>query len=273
MFQSIPIEKIVLGSRLRKELGDIPALAESIRELGLLQPIGVTSGMQLVWGLRRLKACQHLGWRDIPAVVDPSLDDIARAMEAEKAENLCRLPFTPEEEIAIANQVEDLEKQRAEERQKATQAKPGDKLRTGEVPSRNGGADSAPPFKTQIGGKTRDKVAEAVGTGHDRLSKARKVMAEGTPELIDAMNQREVSVHAAAQLAALPPDQQRQLLAGDKKNLAKTVAKLRPPRRPGLLKAFEQLERLAKLPRMNLSMIALREAVDDLRKELGALLS
>ena len=35
---------IKTGGRFRKDFGDIPVPAESIKELGLLQPIGIDSG-------------------------------------------------------------------------------------------------------------------------------------------------------------------------------------------------------------------------------------
>ena len=111
---------------------------------------------------------------------------------------------------------------------------------------------------------------------HDTLTKARKVVAQGTPELVKAMDDGTASVSAAAAVASLPPQRQRQIVAAGKDAIATTAAKLRAgpnPRRPGLVKAVERLEALARLTHMKLNMTALREAVADLRKELGSLLS
>ena len=64
-----PIDSIVVGERLRKDMGDLEGLARSIAEIGLLHPIIITPDGQLVVGERRLRACKLLGWRTIPVHV------------------------------------------------------------------------------------------------------------------------------------------------------------------------------------------------------------
>ena len=64
-----PIDSIVVRERFRKDMGDLEALARSIAEIGLLQPIIITPDGQLVVGERRLRACKLLGWRTIPVHV------------------------------------------------------------------------------------------------------------------------------------------------------------------------------------------------------------
>jgi hypothetical protein len=48
---------------------DSRSLARSIRDVGLLHPIVVTSKGHLVAGARRLEACRILGWKKIPVTV------------------------------------------------------------------------------------------------------------------------------------------------------------------------------------------------------------
>ena len=60
----LPISQIKIGKRHRKALGDLAALAASI-ESGLLQPIGVTPEMDLIWGYRRLLAYRDIHKRDV----------------------------------------------------------------------------------------------------------------------------------------------------------------------------------------------------------------
>ena len=55
---------------------ELKALADSIKEQGVLQPVLVvkskSGGYELVSGERRLRAAQSLGWRNIPAVIKES---------------------------------------------------------------------------------------------------------------------------------------------------------------------------------------------------------
>ena len=80
--------EIIVGERLRRDLGDTQDLERSIRKLGLLQPIGVTKDNMLVWGKRRLEVWKKIyGDEPIPAtVVASELSNMA-----ELAENICRL--------------------------------------------------------------------------------------------------------------------------------------------------------------------------------------
>ena len=55
MLLEVPVADIVIGERHRKDMGDLRSLAESMRELGLLQPIGITGDHRLVFGERRVK--------------------------------------------------------------------------------------------------------------------------------------------------------------------------------------------------------------------------
>jgi ParB family chromosome partitioning protein len=64
----VPIEKITIGHRHRRDMGDMDALAANIREMGLLQPIGVDELFNLIYGARRLAACESLGWKHVPAL-------------------------------------------------------------------------------------------------------------------------------------------------------------------------------------------------------------
>ena len=53
MLKEIKIADIKIGKRHRRDMGDLTSLADSIRRLGLLQPIGVTDSAKLVFGERR----------------------------------------------------------------------------------------------------------------------------------------------------------------------------------------------------------------------------
>lgn len=87
----VPISEIVVGER-KRSLGDVTPLAESIAELGLLQPIVITEDRRLVAGMHRLEACRKLGWQEIDARIVQA-DDM-RAELAEIDENLVRNELT-----------------------------------------------------------------------------------------------------------------------------------------------------------------------------------
>jgi hypothetical protein len=52
---ALPIDKIQIGTRHRREMGDVAALASSMGELGLLQPVVVRPDGILIAGERRLR--------------------------------------------------------------------------------------------------------------------------------------------------------------------------------------------------------------------------
>lgn len=71
-YKDIPINKIKVLENIRQEnLGnEQSSLMESIKQNGLMQPIGVKkqkNNYTLIWGYRRLKAYKKLGYKTIPA--------------------------------------------------------------------------------------------------------------------------------------------------------------------------------------------------------------
>jgi ParB family chromosome partitioning protein len=89
--RSIPIASINVGKRLRP-LGDIAALVESIRDVGLLSPINITKERWLISGLHRLEAFKALGRKHIPAIILSVNAEEAELRELD--ENLMRNDLT-----------------------------------------------------------------------------------------------------------------------------------------------------------------------------------
>ena len=101
------IGDIKIGNRFRKDVGDIAALAASMKDIGLLQPIVVTPNLQLVAGARRTAAAGKLGWATIPAIIAANLTEAIDLLRAERRdENTCREAFTPEEAVALGKAIE-----------------------------------------------------------------------------------------------------------------------------------------------------------------------
>jgi ParB/RepB/Spo0J family partition protein len=152
-----PIDRIIVGERHRRDLGDIAGLAASMAELGLLQHVGITPGGKLIWGERRLRAAKQLGWTDIAVnVVD--LDDIARG---EYAENIHRKDFTLSEAVAIKRALEPIERAAARERMASPEK-----------------------FSDPSKGNALDKIAKATGMHRTTLAKAEAIVdaAEAEPQ-------------------------------------------------------------------------------------------
>jgi ParB family transcriptional regulator, chromosome partitioning protein len=92
----IPIKDIIVKKRIRRDMGDIEALAESLKRYGQISPIVISTKNVLIAGGRRLEAAKYLGWRTINAVVSESSSELAR-LELEIEENMQRRDFNMEE--------------------------------------------------------------------------------------------------------------------------------------------------------------------------------
>ncbi|HCD99522.1 MAG TPA: hypothetical protein DER07_00600 [Armatimonadetes bacterium] len=98
----LPIDSIVPNPRQPRQHFDEAALeelAQSIREVGLLQPLVVRptaeGTYELIAGERRWRACQRAGLKTVPVVVRPSGDQAS--LEMALVENLQRSDITPVE--------------------------------------------------------------------------------------------------------------------------------------------------------------------------------
>lgn len=92
----IPISQIKIKKRVRKDLGNLNDLKESLKLYGLMNPITVNKRYELIAGERRLQAAIQLGWTNINANIVDNLSDIEE-LEMELEENNQRKEFTDEE--------------------------------------------------------------------------------------------------------------------------------------------------------------------------------
>lgn len=92
----VNINDIKIKKRVRRDLGDLEALKNSLRTYGLLNPITLNSKYELIAGERRLQTAKQLGWTNINAVVQSNLSDVEE-LEMELEENNQRKEFTKEE--------------------------------------------------------------------------------------------------------------------------------------------------------------------------------
>jgi hypothetical protein len=197
----LKIADIVIGNRHRKNFGDLKGLAHSIKTVGLLQPIGVTKdGGRLVFGERRLRAVQMNGDNEI----DCRILDINDILTAEDHENRFRLELTFSEKAALSRELE------------------------AQMPKRQGKGGGGNHSKStnstspQPGGKcsgdrhsleTSEKIAEKAGFESDQeMKKVQTVVEKGTDELVEALDQGNISPTSAARVAEMPKEKQQEFL-------------------------------------------------------------
>lgn len=180
------IDAIEIGNRTRKDLGDIGELAESIKQVGLLQPVVIDSDNKLIAGRRRIEACKKLGWKQIPTVVAESVDSLFKMLQAECDENVYRKGFTPEEAVRMGQRIEAEVARLKKEDQKKAAAEGGKKsgeTRRGETKVRR----NSPKVQDESK-RTSSTVAKSVGMKRDGFEKAAKVLDSGNQTAIDHMN-------------------------------------------------------------------------------------
>lgn len=103
----VNIDEIIVKKRVRKDLGNLEPLQDSLKRYGLLNPITINSKKELIAGQRRLEAAKGLGWTTINAVIVDPQDDITQ-LELELEENTQRMPFTDEELLSGYTRLEKL---------------------------------------------------------------------------------------------------------------------------------------------------------------------
>ncbi len=110
----VAIELIRPGAfqpRRRFAESELDALAQSIREKGVLQPllvrpvVGEEADFELVAGERRWRAAQRVGLHEVPVIVRPMAD--LEALEIALVENLQREDLSPLEEAEAYNRLMD----------------------------------------------------------------------------------------------------------------------------------------------------------------------
>ena len=90
------IEDIKIKKRIRKDLGDLTSLIDSLRNHGLMNPVVVTKKNELIAGHRRIEAAKVLGWKSIDVMVLDKISELEK-LELEIEENVARKDFSGDE--------------------------------------------------------------------------------------------------------------------------------------------------------------------------------
>jgi len=169
----------------------VAELAESIKIIGLLNPIVVDKNGRLIAGGHRLEAYRLLGFDEIECIV---LDEDELKIElAEIDENLIRNDL---DDISIGEMAI-----RRDEILEALglRAKAGDNQHTG------GGAESALP-------KTTAKIAKEINVSERVLQENKQLARKLEPEAKKACREKGIPKSAALKLARLKPEQQQEVV-------------------------------------------------------------
>ena len=92
----LPIEDIKIKKRIRKDLGDLTSLIDSLRSHGLMNPVVITKNNELIAGHRRIASAKVLGWKSIDVMVLNKISDLEK-LELEIEENVARKDFSDDE--------------------------------------------------------------------------------------------------------------------------------------------------------------------------------
>ena len=145
----IPIEKIKVGDRIRKDFGNIKELAEDIKENGLINPPVINKEYVLLAGERRVRACKFLGWEQIEVRMMDTRD-AEHELNIEISENDVRKGFSKAERVDYMSRLYRIEQAKAAERQKS------------------GVQEKIPEG---VKGQARDKAAEQFGMSGKQMKK------------------------------------------------------------------------------------------------------
>jgi ParB family chromosome partitioning protein len=164
------VNSIVIGERHRRDAGDLTPLMDSMKRVGLLQPVTITPDGYLICGYRRLEAAKQLGWNTLRVWVRSGISDELTRLLAERDENVTHMPLAPIEAAKLYEELRALVDEDAERRKKATQfGAEGDK-----TAGQPGPADSAGPATGPLG-DARRRAAEMV-TGKASYARLEQIL-------------------------------------------------------------------------------------------------
>ena len=181
------ISEVRVAERIRKDNGGLEELANDIHEHGLINPITVMEqsegGYVRIAGLRRLKAMERMGAKEIRATVMTALEADEMLM-LEIAENEQRKEFTVSEKLAFAEKLKAVEAEKAKQRQ----------IRKS---SNFVVANRPPQTKHAETGKARDIVAQKAGFTSTTQMRRAQAVSESRPDLMEQVDKGEKSISGA----------------------------------------------------------------------------
>jgi len=192
-------------------------LANDIKANGLREPV-VMLGAQLLDGRNRWRACELAG-------VEPRARD-----------------WSGPDPVAYVVSL-NLHRRHLDESQRSMVA--------GRIATLKEGRPSKTPA---IAGVSESSAAALLSVSEDSVGRAKKVLRSGTPELVAAVEQGAVAVSTAADLATLPREQQREVVARGEREILEAAKKIRAGRAEE--RRQERVEKIVEIAKGNRPLAA-----------------
>jgi hypothetical protein len=191
---------------------ELASLADDIRANGLIHPVVMCDG-KVLDGRNRLRACALVG-------VAPRFEAYRGTSPTAYAwsANGKRRHLTPSQLAMVGGRMVPMLADEARGRQEASRAKPGEQIL--QAP-----ANLREPAEPKHERTAAAEAAHLVNVSPRSVENASRVIRDGTPELVAAVDGGDVAVSAAADIARRPAEEQRAVIATDDKQAIKAAAK------------------------------------------------
>jgi ParB family transcriptional regulator, chromosome partitioning protein len=248
------VEQIQLGHTYREDLGDIDGLCESIRTVGLLHPVVLSSDGLLISGRRRLEAVRRLGWREVDVWVAAKVSTRLRMALAVRDENTLRKELNPVEAAALYAELKTLYTEEAARRQAAS--------RFGAQAESHGAVDSTAPVDSRVQAARAITGRDSHGMLEQVLELQRIAADDDSPNWL-----REQTESALAELSADGKVNGRYLAIKGAQARHELEAAVSDPSLPDDIRQAAQtdLDQVSALPHPHLAARAARRAVERAR--------
>ncbi len=235
---SILISDIIIGDKRRDVKSDyVQKLADSIKQVGLINPITIAPDNRLIAGYHRLQAFIQLGETRIPAVI-LNLSEL-EARLAEIDENLIR------NDLSVLERGEQLEERKAIYEELYPETKRGG------LPGAPGGGKQA---KSEIISSFAEDTADKTGQSRRTIEQEIQIARDITPEVKDKIRDTELADRKTdlLLLSRLEPEKQSQIadsvVSGEFKDVKSATNAIK------LREAKEEIEQAATLNPVEISI-------------------
>lgn len=134
-------------------------------------------------------------------------------------------------------------------------------IKDGTVPQ-----NSAAPVKVE----TREEVAKLAGLSHDTVRKVEKIQQDAVPAVVEAARSGEVSINAAAKVAAMPVEQQEAIASAGPQAIKQAAAEQRASNRAASAKTTPT-DQATNLSAINGRLEALEDQLGESLSQISAL--